>query len=66
MKNFMFDVAFTLEGPWEEPDDVPVSAQLAGLARRLADLIEYHANKSEDVSEAFGFCDSYDIEKPTP
>jgi hypothetical protein len=64
MKNYMLDVAFTVEGPWDEMEDIPTEQILLGLQRRLTSLLEAHTNKTEDVTEAFGFCDSYEIGDP--
>jgi hypothetical protein len=59
--NFMFDVGFTVEGPWEFPEDVPEAFLLLGMQKRLLSLQEALVKKTECVSEAFGFCDSYKI-----
>lgn len=64
MKNHMLDVAFTVEGPWDEMEDIPVEHLLLGMQKRLTDLMESHLLKTEDVTEAFGWCDSYEIETP--
>jgi hypothetical protein len=61
--NFMFDVAFTVEGPWELPEDVPAIQLITGLQKRIADLTLSYANKSEDITEAFGYCDSYKVDE---
>lgn len=55
--NHMMDVAFTVEGPWENYEDIPVDVLIAGLEKRINYL---KANKFEAV-EAFGFCDSYEV-----
>lgn len=59
--NFMFDVAFEVEGPWEQPEDVPASYLLLGLQTRLALLHHSYVNRTEDITEAFGFCDQYEV-----
>ncbi len=64
-KNFMMDVAFTVEGPWESPEDITAEDLLCGMARRLSDLLLSNANNTEDVTEAFGFCDSHEVEDST-
>lgn len=64
IKNYMLDVAFTVEGPWEDMSDIPAEQLLLGMQRRLTDLMGAHTNKTEDITEAFGFCDSYDVEEP--
>lgn len=61
--NLMFDVAFTIEGPWEDPSLVPPNQLLVGMAKRLHYLMSCQAEKSEDVTEAFGFCDSYEVDQ---
>lgn len=61
--NFMFDVAFTVEGPWEYPEEVPSFALIFGLQTRLTELMEANLIRSQDVTEAFGFCDSYAVKE---
>ena len=58
--NHMFDIAFTVETEDENSSDVQVSILLAGLAKRLADLLEH---PSEAV-DAFGACDTYMVDEP--
>jgi len=58
----MFDVAFTVEGPWELPEEIPTIQLIAGLQERIADLTLSYANKSEDITEAFEYCDSYKVD----
>lgn len=62
----MLDVAFIVEGPWEDMEDIPAEHLMIGLQKRMQDLMTAHLLKTEDVTEAFGFCDSYDVETPTP
>ena len=52
-KNYVIDVAFTVEGPWKDMNDIPYNELVAGMARRLAGLI-----KHEEGSDPFGFVDS--------
>lgn len=66
MKNYMLDVAFTVEGPWEEMEDIPTEQILLGLQVRLTYLLKAYINKTEDIIEAFGLCDVYDVETPAP
>ena len=61
--NFMFDIAFTVKGPWELPENVPAIQLIAGLQKRIADLTLDYANKSEDITEEFGYCDSYKVDE---
>lgn len=59
----MFDVAFSVEGPWELPEQVPLAYLILGLQRRIAELqSSFHSNQMDDVIGAFGFCDSYIVE----
>ena len=51
----MIDVAFTVEGPWENFDDIPREELIKGLERRIETL------KSENDPDAFGYCDSYEV-----
>lgn len=62
----MFDIAFAVEGPWENPDDIPIGYLLDGLGDRLRRLrADFSHGESPDViREAFGFCDSYNLENP--
>lgn len=57
----MLDVAFIVEGPWDEIKDIPVEHLLLGMQERLSYLIKAHLLKTEDITEAFGWCDSYDV-----
>ena len=66
MKNFMIDVAFTVEGPWEDIEEIPTAQLLIGMHERLVSLTKAFVNKTEDPSEAFGFCDSYDVKTLKP
>jgi hypothetical protein len=56
--NHMFDVAFTVEGPWENWEDVPLQFKIGALQKRL----DYLRNNPEDAAEAFGYSDSYELE----
>ena len=53
-RNYVVDVSFTVEGPWDNIEQIPYEELVAGLARRLAVLI-----KHEEGTEPFGFGDSY-------
>ena len=57
----MFDVAFTVEGPWELPENVPAIVLLGGLQQRITNLMLAHIAKEESITEAFGFCDSCEV-----
>jgi hypothetical protein len=61
MRNFMIDVAFIVEGPWEDIEEIPTLQLLLGMHERLVSLTKAFVNKTEDVTEAFGFCDSSDV-----
>ena len=66
MRNFMIDVAFIVEGPWEKMEDIPPVQLLIGMHERLLNLTKAFVNKTEDVTEAFGFCDSDDVQTLKP
>jgi hypothetical protein len=55
--NYMVDVAFTVEGDWENFEDIPFSELINGLQRRIDYL------RKEGDKDAFGFCDSYKCEE---
>ena len=57
MKNYVVDVAFTVEGDWDTENDIPYEELIKGLERRLAVL-----RKHEEGTEPFGFGDSYIVE----
>ena len=57
MKNYVVDVAFTVEGPWESEEDIPYEALIAGMEKRLNVL-----RKHEEGTDPFGFGDSYEVE----
>jgi len=44
-RNFVVDVAFTVEGPWANENDIPYEALIAGMERRLEQL-----RKHEEVT----------------
>lgn len=57
--NHLVDVAFSVEGPWQNFEDIPLDELIAGLERRVNYL---KANKY-DAAEAFGDCDSaYEVD----
>ena len=57
MKNFMIDVAFSVEGPWEKFEDIPIEAFIDGMERRWREL------RNSNEIDAFGDCgDAYDVE----
>ena len=53
--NHMYDVAFSIESNNEE-EDVTVDELIEGVEKRLVQL------KSERDIEAYGYCDSFEIE----
>lgn len=57
--NHMFDVAFSVETEEADPDKVPLHILRQGLRDRLSVL------EGSDVEsyEAFGHCDTYEIEE---
>jgi len=59
-RNTLFDVTFAIEHDEENPEDVVVGCILQGMRNRL----EYLASLPDDEAlEAFGICDSYEIEE---
>jgi hypothetical protein len=56
----MFDVAFTVISDKEDGYEVPASDLIAALKARVATL-ESMTNEDE-ILEAFGLCDTYEIE----
>lgn len=59
LHNFMFDVAFSIEGYWQNWRDVPPKELVEALQRRVDFLRE---NPAEAI-EAFGFSDEYEVPK---
>lgn len=55
--NTMFDVAFTVEHTGE-PEDVPREILLDALQRR----VDYLRANPQEAAEAFGVCDSYEVD----
>lgn len=54
VRNFVVDVAFTVEGCWDSCEDIPYDALIAGLEKRLEVL-----RRHEEGTEPFGFGDNY-------
>lgn len=54
----MLDVAFTVEGPWENLEDIPKEEIINGMLRRIHDL-----NRDPAWLEAFGVCDIYEVDE---
>lgn len=52
----MLDVAFTLEGEWENWEDIPYSEIIKALKKRVSYLEEH-----KEI-EAFGYSDTYEVE----
>ena len=57
----MFDVAFTVISDEVDGYRVPMSVLIEALKARVTAL---EAMSDEEVSEAFGLCDTYEIEDP--
>lgn len=55
--NWMIDVAFTVEGPYETFDDIPPRVLLDGMRRRLQTLEQ----ELDTCADAFSPCDSYEV-----
>jgi hypothetical protein len=60
MRNFLVDVAFSVEGPWEEFEDIPFKILLDGLEQRWRTIAETEDN------EAFWGCDSCEVNTLKP
>jgi len=58
--NTAFDISFSLVHGFDDPFDVPVAEKIAALEDRLQYLKEH----PEEAAEAFGVCDTYDVENP--
>ena len=56
--NHMMDVAFTVEGPYENYDQIPYEVLVAGLENRL----NYLKSRGPEELDAFGHCDTYEVE----
>jgi len=64
--NHMFDVAFEVINETDDPEDVTNKEVLIALSKRVANLWEEHKDSLNcSYSEAFGHCDSYDVELGT-
>ena len=53
------DVAFTVEGPWEQYDQIPYEVLVDNLQRRL----DYLKSRGPEELDAFGHCDTYEVEE---
>lgn len=60
MYNHMLDVAFTVVSDKEDPSAIEYEVILAGLAKRLATLIEHNDCESR---ESIGHCDTYEYKE---
>lgn len=56
--NHMYDVAFTVISHTEDASDVTPAMLRAALEKRIASLFA-----SDEPLEAFGLCDTYEIEE---
>ena len=55
--NHLVDIAFTVQGPWKNFEDIPFDAFVTALRQRVATI------SNERDAEAFGDCsDSYEVE----
>jgi hypothetical protein len=62
--NHMLDVAFTIESEHKNWEDIAANDLIAALERRVAYLkaIIRMPTKVGEAFEAFGICDSYEVE----
>jgi hypothetical protein len=58
--NWMVDVAFTVEGPYQSFQEIPHGVLIAGMEARLK-YLKKHRN---ECAGAFGECDSYEVPIP--
>jgi len=56
--NYMLDVAFTIETPISNWYDIPAIDLVDALQRR----VDYLRENLDEAGDAFGLCDSYEIE----
>lgn len=54
--NTMFDVAFSIDHDYEDPEEIPKPLLIQALERRIKVLQE----NPSDMAEAFGVCDTYE------
>lgn len=54
--NHLVDVAFTVEGPWEQLFDIPLEVLLAAMQKRI------HTIRQDRNIEGFDICDTYEVE----
>jgi hypothetical protein len=59
--NHMLDVAFTVEGPWENYEEIPYEVLVDSLQRR----VDYLRRRGPEEFDAFGFCDAYEVTSNT-
>lgn len=55
--NILCDIAFQVEGDYENLDSVPVEDLLQALKER----VDYLSSHPEEIREAIGFVDSYEF-----
>lgn len=60
--NHAFTVAFTVENGFEDGYNTPFNQLIAGLSRRIANLMEEWRHNPEGVVEAFECYDTYEEE----
>ena len=59
MYNTLFDVAFSVDHNYEDPNDIPVEILLEALEKRLM----YLKANSTEAKESFGFSDTYEADQ---
>ena len=55
--NHMIDIAFCVEGEWENFEQIPHDVLINALEKR----VDYLKHNPVEAAEAFGFCDSYEV-----
>jgi hypothetical protein len=63
IKNYMFTVAFEVEGPWATPEEIPVEHLLLKMHQRFLKLNLNNSLGIEDAKEAFDCCDEYEVKE---
>lgn len=56
--NTMFDVAFSIDHDYADPNNIPLRDLIEALEKRL----NYLKKNPQEAVDAFGVCDTYDIE----
>lgn len=58
--NHAFTVSFSLENGLEDGQETPLKELIAGMARRLANLLEEDGNGAREAFECY---DTYDVQE---